>query len=54
MKKFILNSEIYLVTKSLGQRATDLMFDVYEGKKENGRKKVTVKIDRLNGQCFEC
>lgn len=53
MRKFRFKNETYLVTGSHGESKTDKGFDLYTGKKENGRKIVTVKIDRFNGQCLE-
>jgi uncharacterized membrane-anchored protein len=51
--KFRYNNETYLVTDSHGESLTDKSYDLYTGKKENGRKVVKVKIDKFNGQCLE-
>lgn len=50
---FYYRSEKYIVTESLGESKTDKDYFIYKGKKENGRKTITVKIDCFNGQCLK-
>lgn len=53
MKRFIYLGTMYQVHEALGVRGTDKEFDVFKGKKVGGRKTITVKINRYNGQAFE-
>lgn len=51
--KFRYRNETYLVTNSHGESLTDKGYDIFTGKKENGRKSIKVKIDRFNGQVIQ-
>lgn len=51
--KFRHKNETYLVTGSYGEAPNDKGYDIFTGKKENGRKTIKVKLDRYNGQTIE-